>query len=395
MRITPRLAGARPWNAHGLPGLRSLMTAFTLACMLVCMPALSPLNTLAAQGRIVGEVRDTGGAGIFGAQISIAGSGLRTNSDTAGRFVLAGVPAGTTTLLVRRLGFAPASVTVLALEDSTVHTTVTITEVAPGLAPVVVRAARPVRYTGYLAGFHERRDQGFGHFITGDEIEEQNPYRLTDMLRTIPGINLSPTGTGSRVRMRGNRCAPLVWLDGAPASAAEFDVDVLVPTSVAGIEIYPGIAGVPPQFVMPFGRTACGTIIIWSRRGEPREKSTMTVAELTSLLTSLQVYTADQVDEPVRADTAAPVVPTYPEELYKSRTPGQVIVEFVVDTMGKAEPETFGVVSSTDARFTQAVRVALADARFRPAVLAGRKVRQIVRQPFSFVVPAGGSRPRG
>lgn len=387
MRITPQLAEARPWSAHGPPGLWPFMTA--------CMLALSPLDTLAAQGRIVGDVRGTGGAGIFGAQISIAGSEFRTDSDTAGRFVLAGVPVGTTTLLVRRLGFAPASVTVLALRDSTVHTTVTIAEVAPGLAPVVVRAVRPTHYTGYLADFYERRDQGFGHFITGDEIARQSPYRLTDMFRTTPGVNLSQTATGTSVRMRGNRCAPLVWLDGAPAAAAEFDVDVLVPTSIAGIEIYPGVAGVPPQFVMPFGRTACGTIIIWSRRGEPRQRSTMTVAELAALLTSLQVYTADQVDEPARADTAAPVVPVYPEELYKSRTPGQVIVEFVVDTMGKAEPETFGVVSSTDARFTAAVRAALASARFTPAVRAGRKVRQIVRQPFSFVVPADGSKARG
>lgn len=387
MRITPPLPEARPWSAHGPSGLWPFMTA--------CMLALSALDTLAAQGRIVGEVRGTGGAGIFGAQVGIAESGLRTESDMAGQFVLADVPAGPTTLLVRRLGFAPASVTVLALKDSTVHTTVIIAEVAPGLAPVVVRATRPAHYTGYLADFYERRDQAFGYFITGDEIARRNPYRLTDMFRTTPGVNLSPTATGTSVRMRGNRCAPLVWLDGAPAAAAEFDVDVLVPTSIAGIEIYPGLAGVPAEFVMPFGRTACGTIIIWSRRGEPRQRSTMTVAQLATLLTSRQVYTADQVDEPVRADTAAPVAPVYPEELYKSRTAGQVTVEFVVDTTGKAEPETFGVVSSTDARFTEAVRAALADARFTPAVSAGRKVRQIVRQPFSFVVPTDRSKARG
>ncbi|MEO7043046.1 MAG: TonB family protein, partial [Gemmatimonadaceae bacterium] len=353
----------------------------------VCVLAFFPLHTLAAQGKIVGAVRDATGAGIVGAQISVAGTELRAESDTAGQFVLASVPSGATTLLVRRLGFAPATVTVVALSDSTVHTSVVISEVTHGLAPVVVRAERSVRYTGYMAGFNERRDHGFGHFITGDEIEERNPGRLSDMLRTIPGLSVTAGIIGSSVHIRGNSCAPLVWIDGTPAAAAEFDVDVLLPTSIAGIEIYSGVATVPPQFVVPFGPTACGTIIIWSRHGEARPKSTMTVTQLAALLTSLQVYTADQVDEPARVDTSALAAPVYPEGLYKSHTPGQVIAEFVVDTTGRAEPATFGVVSSTDARFTEAVRLALRNARFTPAILHGGRVRQIVSQSFAFVVP--------
>ncbi|MEO7104493.1 MAG: energy transducer TonB, partial [Gemmatimonadaceae bacterium] len=152
---------------------------------------------------------------------------------------------------------------------------------------------------------------------------------------------------------------------------------------------------VPPAFVVPFGPTACGTIIIWSRHGEARQRGTMTVTQLAALLTSLQVYAADQVDEPARVDTSALVAPVYPEALHKSHTPGQVIAEFVVDTTGKAEPATFGVVSSTDARFTEAVRLALPNARFKPAVLHGGRVRQIVRQSFAFVVPRDGGKSPG
>ena len=386
MRVTLPFAEARSRSAHVPPVLWRFIT--------ICVLALSPLDTLVSQGRIVGEVRDTTGAGVVGAQISVAGSDLRAESDMAGRFVLASVPSGATTLFVRRLGFAPASITLLAHDDSTVHAEVVITEVTHGLAPVVVRAERPAHYTGYMAGFYERRDQGLGHFITGDEIEQRNPRRLTDMFRNIPGSDVSLGNPDSRVRMRGNQCAPLVWLDGMPAAAAEFDLDALVPTSVAGIEVYAGIAAVPIQFVMPFGRTACGTIIIWSKRGKPPLRSTITAAQLADRLTGSHVYTANQVDEPARVDSASLAAPLYPEALYNAHTPGRVVVEFVVDTTGKVDPETFSVVSSTDARFTEAVLLALPDARFKPAILGGHRVQQIVRQPFTFAVPPDGDKPR-
>lgn len=356
----------------------------------VVATASLPLSGVAAQGRIAGLVRDSSGAGIVGAQVTVAGSDLRAESDAAGKFLLAGVPAGPTTLLVRRLGFRPASVALVARSDSTVPAIATVVPTAQALNAVVVRARHPSRYTGYLAGFYERRDRGFGRFISGDDILKRDPVQLTDMLRSVPGIHVSSPGIGdASVRIRSNTCAPLVWIDGMAASAAEFDLDALAPMSIAGIEIYSGIASVPGEFTIPFGRTSCGTILIWSRQGERPPGKTVTTAELAALIADLQAYTADRVDEPVRSDSTAPIAPVYPPELYGGKVPGHVVAEFVVDTTGRAEMETFGVVSSTDPRFTEAVRRAVPDARFKPATLAGRRVRQVVRQPISFVVPTG------
>jgi hypothetical protein len=45
--------------------------------------------------------------------------------------------------------------------------------------------------------------------------------------------------------------------------------------------------------------------------------------------------------------------------------------------------------SSTHSLFTEAVATAVAPARFVPATLQGRLVRQVVQQPFSFVLPGG------
>ncbi|MGI8510016.1 MAG: TonB family protein [Gemmatimonadaceae bacterium] len=360
-----------------------------------------PLRSAAAQGQIAGVVRDTSGAGIAGAEISIAGSDSRAESDEDGKFLFSRVPAGEAAIRVRRLGFTPTSASVVVRDNATAPLSIKVTEVAQALRPVVVHAQQHRTDTGYLAGFYERRDRGFGRFITGEQIQKRNPLELTDMLRMVPGLHVSSSGIGdASVRIRGNRCAPLVWIDGMPAAAAEFDIDAISPMSVAGVEIYSGIASVPANFVLPFGRTPCGTILIWSRQGERTQgkHDPVTAAQLAKMVASLQAYTADRVDEPARMDAAAPVAPVYPESLYRARVPGRVVVEFVVDTTGHAETETIGVVSATDPLFTEAVRRALADARFKPARVAGHPVPQIVRQPFTFVFPAdmpgkSGARP--
>ena len=108
-------------------------------------------------------------------------------------------------------------------------------------------------------------------------------------------------------------------------------------------------------------------------------------------MASLRLYTAAQVDSPVRADSADAPIPVYPDSLLRSGRAGRVMAEFVVDTAGRAEMETFGMVFSSDALFTDAVRRAVHSARFIPARLGGRPVRQVVQMPFNFVIPAGGA----
>jgi TonB family protein len=76
--------------------------------------------------------------------------------------------------------------------------------------------------------------------------------------------------------------------------------------------------------------------------------------------------------------------PRYPPDLKAANVEGEVLVQFVVDTMGRAELRTFKVLRSTDMGFSQAVRRVLPDLRFYPAEIGGRKVRQMVQQPFTF-----------
>lgn len=360
----------------------------------LCATATIAHAQQAQMGRIKGVVRDSAGARIVGAEVRVGGSSLATVTDENGAFAFLEVPVGTVTLHVRRLGFAPASFDVPVHTGDAQSVALTVREVARELPGVVVKASSDHRYTGYLAGFYQRRDRGFGHFLTADEITRTHPLELTDVLRTVPGLSVSygPYGI-THVRLRGNTCWPVVVLDGMPAVAAEFDVDDIAPEDVAGIEIYGGAAAVPAEFVVPFGPTACGTIVIWTHHPEPKQKTAhVTARQLDSLVASLSVYTADQVDTPARTDPAAPVSPAYPDSLYRTRVAGHVIAEFVVDVDGHARQGTIGVVSSTDPLFTTAVRDAITAAKFIPAQRQGSAVPQLVCQSFDFVVPAAMQR---
>jgi TonB family protein len=77
----------------------------------------------------------------------------------------------------------------------------------------------------------------------------------------------------------------------------------------------------------------------------------------------------------------------YPPMLRRQRVEGEAVAEFVVDTLGRVDPKSLRIVSATHALFANAARAALPRARYAPAELEGRKVRQIVVMPVRFVQP--------
>lgn len=76
--------------------------------------------------------------------------------------------------------------------------------------------------------------------------------------------------------------------------------------------------------------------------------------------------------------------PRYPDRLRETNIEGTVLVEFVIDTAGRADLSTFKVLRTTHPAFSEAVREALAHWRFYPAEVGGRKVRVFVQQPIQF-----------
>jgi TonB family protein len=105
--------------------------------------------------------------------------------------------------------------------------------------------------------------------------------------------------------------------------------------------------------------------------------------EATAQSAATGVYFEFQVEKPAR-QLEGSCVPLYPDSLRAARTKGEVVAHFVVDTAGRPEAETFKVVRSSHAAFTSAVRDALPCMGYTPATIRGRRVRQLVQQPFTF-----------
>jgi TonB family protein len=93
----------------------------------------------------------------------------------------------------------------------------------------------------------------------------------------------------------------------------------------------------------------------------------------------------DVVDREVVPFSTNPT-PNYPPDLRSARIEGSVVARFVVDTAGRVVMGSVTIVAADHPRFADAVIEALRRSRFRPAELRGRKVAQLVAQPFVFVI---------
>lgn len=98
-----------------------------------------------------------------------------------------------------------------------------------------------------------------------------------------------------------------------------------------------------------------------------------------------QTYFDFQVEKPAAQAPGSPP-PRYPDILRSSSVEGEVIAQFVVDTTGRVEASSFKIVKSSHDLFAAAVRQALPSMRFLPAEVGGRKVKQLVQQPFVFAL---------
>jgi TonB family protein len=214
------------------------------------------------------------------------------------------------------------------------------------------------------------------------------------MLQRQPGVRLARGRPGpARLQMRGRECVPLVWLDGVSLSGGDVDLDAFAPTTLEGIELYLG-ASVPSRYAGVRGQSECGVILLWSRGPDTEPKlagRSITPEELEELIASATIYTAEQVDTAARLNQSHPLAIGYPPSLRAEHIEGRVLAEFVVDTLGRVEADRFGIVGSSDPLFSDAVRSAIRGASYTPAIRAGRRVRQLVRQPFEFLLPDGGT----
>jgi TonB family protein len=384
VRMLSHLRFQEPVIATGRQTLLALQ--IFVACATILSAGRAGAQSL---GNITGEVTDSTGVPLLGVELAVEGQPVRAFTDEHGVFHLGGVPFGVRDLTARRLGFAPAHVKVEVSAAGEATVSIRLKSVATVLPAVVIHPSR-VAYTGRLAGYYERLEKrSGGTFITREQIDRENPRMLGQLLQHVPGVTaVRVRGRATGIRLRGRTCWPLVWIDGTPMPSGEVDLDSFSPTSIHGIELYLGSTTAPVRYTYTRDVSSCGTILLWSRGPDtdPITSTPTPSVDLAGLVAQLSVFSAEQVDRRAALDTTRLLQLSFPPPLFAAGVGGLVIAEFVVDTTGRVEDGTVGIVSSTAPLFTEAVRVALESASYVPAMKNGHMVRQLVQQPFEFSV---------
>src|SRR5690606_10038936 len=183
-----------------------------------------------------------------------------------GRFILRGVTGGVVTLEVRRLGYQPwkGSVHVPA-QGGLAEIRLSPTRLS--LATIAVVAPAREVYDARLSAYADRRRRQLGEVITREEIDRHASASVIDVLRSVRGLQITTLGSTMmvRVRLRNASCPPVVYMDGFPATAGEFDFGMIELSTLEGIEVYHGLANIPAGLSSGRGRERCGVIALWSR----------------------------------------------------------------------------------------------------------------------------------
>lgn len=169
--------------------------------LLVLSLLLGSTGVAAAQGIVSGRVTDqANGNALVGARVVIVGTSLTASTNAEGRYRITGVPTGTFQVRASQIGYASGtkSATVADQGAATVDFTLVLTPYS--LDEVVVTAT----------GDQAKREVGNAvSTVDASLLVANGPVsNMNDLLvGKAPGVQVLPgstTGTGGRVRIRGN-----------------------------------------------------------------------------------------------------------------------------------------------------------------------------------------------
>jgi hypothetical protein len=160
---------------------------------------------LAAQaaetGRIVGRVIDAAtGTGLVGAGVQITGTTTGTLTSADGRFQIIGAPAGTVSLTVRRIGYAPKTVTGIVVErGAVVEQEIALAEATLVLTAQIV-TAEAERGTVDAALSEQRSAIGIVTAVTAEQMGKSPDSDAAKAVQRVSGVTVQD---GRSVFVRG------------------------------------------------------------------------------------------------------------------------------------------------------------------------------------------------
>ncbi len=219
---------------------------------------------------------------------------LTTRTDSAGRFRIGEIPAGTHRVVARRLGFGVLETELTFAPHEELDRRIVLSDIAQ-LSQVNI-VATPLDYA--LLEFEENRRVGLGRFMTREQLARFDALPLPTALSQFSALEMESMRGGSRVptarRVRvslgqliSGQCLPPLYSDplgGVPCNCyarvyvdgvlrnpqsptPPYDVNELMTEGVEAIEWYPSPAGLPGRYLDL--NAACGVLVIHTRRDPP------------------------------------------------------------------------------------------------------------------------------
>lgn len=178
-------------NTFSRSGILALMF-----CALSTVPRITSAqgdSTIASagSGRIIGKVLDSRtGGGLTDVAIQVVGTTTGTSSGLEGRYVLGRVTAGTVTLHIRRLGFAPKTITGVMLDaGKTIEQDISLDPVTVSLETQVVTASIE-RGSVNNALDKQRTATGVVNSVTREQISKSPDSDAAQAVQRVSGVTV-------------------------------------------------------------------------------------------------------------------------------------------------------------------------------------------------------------
>ena len=125
---------------------------------------------------------------------------------------------------------------------------------------------RPRRNRLDMDGLVRRMSLGFGSFVTRDEMETRPQARITDLLRSTPGVEVYVNQKEHTyfLYVRGKTCVPDVFVDGVRQMDPPSELDIPPATDLEAVEIYRGIAEIPGRYILAKPTPQCAVVAVWT-----------------------------------------------------------------------------------------------------------------------------------
>ena len=263
-----------------------------------CKAALTALmlisDNLAAQGRLTGLVRDTVGAPIAGAEITVQGTARPATTNARGAFEVRALKPGPVSVSIRRLGYAPQSMIVRIVDGENTLPDIMLTAVPRQLDTVMTREQQLWRERPLLREMEDNRKLGMGQFITRADLAKNQGGFISQHFNAKRGLlvvrdkliagnvwlankyipeasagcyaleDMGSYGT-TPPKAACDYCFPTVYLDYTRLSSGKNvpNLGAFSPDQLEGIEVYLGAAETPMRYASGF--SSCGVVVLHTR----------------------------------------------------------------------------------------------------------------------------------